>query len=106
MIEPLPLNWIDEKFDIKWKYLLCFIFVDTAFLLCRADIPKQSWQAFSTTLIRSPLMSTKHPGLLDAFRSEYEGIYFYAVICLSGRNYFILHVLHSCQEHILIYCTE
>ncbi len=32
-------KWIDEKFDIKWMYLLCFIlFVDTAFLLCGVDI--------------------------------------------------------------------
>ena len=30
-------KWIDEKFDIKWMYLLCFIFVDTAFLLCGAE---------------------------------------------------------------------
>ncbi len=25
-------KWIDKKFDIKWMYLLCFIFVYTAFL--------------------------------------------------------------------------
>ncbi len=30
----LVWKWIDEKFDIKWVYLLYFIFVDTAFLLC------------------------------------------------------------------------
>ncbi len=24
-------KWIDKKFDITWMYLLCFIFVDTAF---------------------------------------------------------------------------
>ena len=35
---PLVWKWIDEKFDIKWMYLLCFIFVDTAFLLCGADM--------------------------------------------------------------------
>ncbi len=29
-------KWIDEKFEIKWMYLLCFMFVDTAFLLCEA----------------------------------------------------------------------
>ena len=29
----LVWKWIDEKFDIKWMYLLCFIFVDSAFLL-------------------------------------------------------------------------
>ncbi len=34
----LVWKWIDEKFDIKWMYLLCFVFVDTPFLLCRADI--------------------------------------------------------------------
>ena len=32
------MEWIDEIFDIKWMYLLCFIFVDTAFLLCGAAI--------------------------------------------------------------------
>ena len=37
-IQLLAWKWIDEKFDIKWMYLLCFIFVDTAFLLCGADI--------------------------------------------------------------------
>ncbi len=36
----LVWKWIDEKFDIKWMYLLCFIFVDTAFLLCGAEILK------------------------------------------------------------------
>ena len=25
---------VDKKFDITWMYLSCFIFVDTAFLLC------------------------------------------------------------------------
>ena len=34
----LAWKWIGEKFDIKWKYLLCFISVDTAFLLCGADL--------------------------------------------------------------------
>ncbi len=33
----LVWKWTDEKFDFKWKYLLCFIFVDTACLLRRAD---------------------------------------------------------------------
>ncbi len=31
-------KWIEEKFDIQWMYLLCFIFVDTAFFLCGADL--------------------------------------------------------------------
>ncbi len=34
----LVWKWIDEKFDIQWMYLLCFIFVDTAFLLCMAGV--------------------------------------------------------------------
>ncbi len=34
----LVWKWIDEEFDIKWMYLLYFIFVDTAFLLCGADM--------------------------------------------------------------------
>ena len=34
----LVWKWIGEKFDIKWMYLLCFIFVDTAFLLCGAEL--------------------------------------------------------------------
>ncbi len=34
----LVWKWIEEKFDIKWMYLLCFIFVDTAFLLCGAEL--------------------------------------------------------------------
>ncbi len=29
----LVWKWIDKKFDIKWMNLLCFTFVDTAFLL-------------------------------------------------------------------------
>ena len=29
----LVWKWIDKKSDIKWMYLLCFIFVDTTFLL-------------------------------------------------------------------------
>ncbi len=32
----LALKWIDEKFNIEWVYLLCFI--DTAFLLCGAEL--------------------------------------------------------------------
>ncbi len=55
MIHPLPLEgvstvsnirkynllawkWIDKKFDIKWMYLLCFIFVDAAFLLGESEL--------------------------------------------------------------------
>ena len=35
----LVWKWIDEKFDNKWMYLLCLIFVDIAFLLmCMADL--------------------------------------------------------------------
>ena len=30
----LAWKWFEEKVDIKWMYLLCFKFVDTAFLLC------------------------------------------------------------------------
>ncbi len=41
----LVWKWIDQKFDIKWMYLLCFIFVDTAFLLCGADISQISYTA-------------------------------------------------------------
>ncbi len=36
-------KWIDEKFDIKWMYLLCFIFVDTAFLLRVADVSQHDF---------------------------------------------------------------
>ena len=35
-------KWIGNTFDIKWMYLLCFIFVDTALLLCRAELWKCS----------------------------------------------------------------
>ena len=34
----LVWTWIDKKFNIKWMYLPCFIFVDTAFLLCEAEL--------------------------------------------------------------------
>ncbi len=34
----LVWKWIDEKFDIKWMHLLCFIFVYTVFLLCAAAL--------------------------------------------------------------------
>ena len=30
----LSWKWIDQKFDVKWKYLLSFIFTHTVFLLC------------------------------------------------------------------------
>ena len=29
-------EWVDLKFDVEWKYLLCFIVAHTAFLLDRA----------------------------------------------------------------------
>ncbi len=38
MYDLLAWKWIDEKFDVLWKYLLCFIVVHTAFLLCGADM--------------------------------------------------------------------
>ena len=31
-------KWIDKKLDIKWLFLLCFKFVDTACLFCEADL--------------------------------------------------------------------
>ncbi len=34
----LVWKWIDKKFDIKWMYLLCFLFVDIGFLLCGAGV--------------------------------------------------------------------
>ena len=34
----LVWKWFDDKIDIKWIYLLYFIIVDTAFLLCVADL--------------------------------------------------------------------
>ncbi len=34
-INLLVWKWIDKKIYIKWMYLLCFTFVDTAVLLCR-----------------------------------------------------------------------
>ena len=34
----LPQQWIDKKFDVEWKYLVCFIIADTAFLLGTADM--------------------------------------------------------------------
>ncbi len=30
--------WIDQKFDALWKYLICFIFADTALLPSKAEI--------------------------------------------------------------------
>ncbi len=36
-MQPFSMEWIDEKFNIKWMYLPCFNFVDTAFLLCGVD---------------------------------------------------------------------
>ena len=27
----LAWKWINQKFDVQWKYLLCFIFAHTAF---------------------------------------------------------------------------
>ena len=36
----------DKKFDIEWMYLLCFIYVDTAFLLCEADMTKPHTVSF------------------------------------------------------------
>ncbi len=30
-IQPFSMKWINEKFDIKWMYLLYFKFVDAAF---------------------------------------------------------------------------
>ena len=43
-IKLLVWKLIDEKFDINWMYLLCFIFVDTAFLLCRAALLSGQWR--------------------------------------------------------------
>ncbi len=34
----LGWKWIDKKFYIIWMYLLCFKLVDTAFLLCGAEL--------------------------------------------------------------------
>ncbi len=34
----LPWQWIDRKLHIEWKYLLCFIFADAAFLLGTAEL--------------------------------------------------------------------
>ncbi len=31
-------QWIDHKLDVKWKYLLCVIFADTAFLRGGAEL--------------------------------------------------------------------
>ena len=38
MYNLLVWKWIDKKFEMKWMYLLCFQFVDTAFLLCGAEL--------------------------------------------------------------------
>ncbi len=35
----LVWKWIDKKLDIIWMHLLRFIFVDTAFSLCGAELP-------------------------------------------------------------------
>ncbi len=54
----LVWNWIDDKFDIKWMYLLCFIFVDTALLLCGADLSRgPSWHQLSTVCAKKNLQS-------------------------------------------------
>ena len=50
----LVWKWIDETFDIKWMYLLCFTFADTAFLLCGAGV---AWIA--DRIARSPLEEEK-----------------------------------------------
>ncbi len=36
----LVWKWIDQKSAIKWMYLLCFTFADTALLLCAAELTK------------------------------------------------------------------
>ncbi len=48
----LVWKWINNKFDMKWMYLLCFIFVDTAFLLCGAAIQARYILAYLSLLIQ------------------------------------------------------
>ncbi len=47
-------KWIDQKFDVEWKYVLCFIFAHTAFLLqkCWAEETHCSLGSQSTQLFR------------------------------------------------------
>ena len=62
-IQPLTWEWIDQKLDVKWKYLLSFTFAHTAFLLCRAEL----WELFiryikkdkTSFVLRSSRMSRK-----------------------------------------------
>ncbi len=43
-VQPFTTVWIDQKLDDKWKYLLCFIVADTAFLLGGAEFGmKELW---------------------------------------------------------------
>ena len=61
-IQPFSWKWIDEKFDIKWIYLLCFIFVDTAFLLCGAEILAHT--VITDNSIRSVVQSVLYTDVL------------------------------------------
>ncbi len=52
--------WIDEKFDIKWMYLVCFILVDTEFLLCGAEMHIPDIRFILLDQVRSPVVGRFH----------------------------------------------
>ena len=56
---------VDLKFDVEWKYLLCFIFAHTAFLLSGAEyLIKMSYCVkrflWSTGTVWSPAKSNRY----------------------------------------------
>ena len=69
----LVWKWIDEKFDIRQMYLLCFILVDTAFLLCGADI-----------MYSVHVRNVHHQTLFDIY-------VFVLLLCSLCTKYVILH---------------
>ncbi len=55
----LVWKWIDEKFDIKWMYLLCFIFVDTVFYFsCGQTLNMDNFYPFVWSYINQRIENT------------------------------------------------
>ena len=63
---------MDEKFDIKKIYLLCFIFVDTAFLLCGAAL--LSHGITTKVLVRHRLLISAQFGKIKSYMHRYDVI--------------------------------
>ena len=83
------LAWkrIAEKFDIKWMYLLNFIFVDTAFLLCGAEL--------TACLLIFDIWELK-VGHTPSGRSALKE-WFWFVLYNDLINYFIVCFEHQCN---------